>query len=393
MRIAILTTDNREYNKKYEAPDPCFGAAPTALLEGFAKIGTDLDASLGKDCAEYPEIEVISCSQHPLPTPFRIARNVRHHSVYVPKYGWLRSGYLGCILAVRKKLKELSPDIVHGQGTERDCAISAVFSGRPNVLTIHGNMAEISRRFHGQSLGYHRIMGKLEDFTLPRSSGVFCNSDYTLSLVEPRARKVWRVDNPIRSAFFGKRVTGRSNDVPVILNIGVVSQRKRQVELLDLARRIHRRGIPFELRFIGSCTGEGYPSLFLEKIRDAEREGYASYHPEMEVNRLIQEMDDARAICHFPSEEAFGLVVAEGLARELKFFGSRVGGISGIAEGVLGAELVDPDDLDRLECLLLEWLKSGAPRGHHGIGMIRQKFHPEVVARRHLEIYREVLDQ
>jgi hypothetical protein len=51
----------------------------------------------------------------------------------------------GCIRATRRRLRTLQPDLVHGQGTERDCALSAIFSGFPNVVTIHGNMAELAR--------------------------------------------------------------------------------------------------------------------------------------------------------------------------------------------------------------------------------------------------------
>ena len=48
-----------------------------------------------------------------------------------PKIGWLRTLYQGCVRATRRKLREIQPDIVHGQGTERDCAIGAVLSGFP----------------------------------------------------------------------------------------------------------------------------------------------------------------------------------------------------------------------------------------------------------------------
>jgi len=54
MRIALLTIDSREHFKEYENPQPYFGTAPQALLEGFAQ------------CPE-AEIHVISCVRHPLP--------------------------------------------------------------------------------------------------------------------------------------------------------------------------------------------------------------------------------------------------------------------------------------------------------------------------------------
>ena len=119
------------------------------------------------------EVHVVSCLQQPVHSPEKLADNIFFHCLHVPKIGWLRTGYQGCIRAVRNKLKEIRPDIVHGQGTERDCAISAVFSGFPNVITIHGNMAELARLIPGAAVfitnGWRRGW---KHFTLPRAGGV-----------------------------------------------------------------------------------------------------------------------------------------------------------------------------------------------------------------------------
>src|ERR1700726_4756162 len=107
MKVAILTTDNREHYKDYEAAAPYFGTAPEALLQGFALM---------------PELEVhvVSCVRASLNSPARLAPNIFFHSLYVPKIGWMSTGYQGCIRAIRAKLKEIQPDLVHGQGTERE---------------------------------------------------------------------------------------------------------------------------------------------------------------------------------------------------------------------------------------------------------------------------------
>src|ERR1039457_6547984 len=137
MRIALLTTDNRTMFKDFRTPAPYFGTAPEALMQGFART---------------PEVEVhvVSCIRAKVQSPPKLAPNIFFHSLHVPKIGWMRTGYQGCIRAARKKLKGIQPEIVHGQGTEMDCAINAVFSGFPNVVTIHGNMAELARQFRSE---------------------------------------------------------------------------------------------------------------------------------------------------------------------------------------------------------------------------------------------------
>jgi glycosyltransferase involved in cell wall biosynthesis len=377
MRIGFLSTDSRQHFGNYSADTPSFGTAPEALIEGFAAMPE-------------AEVHVISCTQRPMRSPEKIADNIWFHSLVVPKIGWMRTGYQGCIRAVRKKLKEIRPDIVHGQGTERDCAISAVFSGYPNVVTIHGNMAELARLFHARFGSYGWLAAKLENFTLKRTGGVFCNSAYTGNLIRPRTQKTWRVPNALRREFFDAIPAGARPCV--LLNVGVITQRKRQLELLDVAEKLHRRGLKFEFHFIGRLNlTDACAAAFTERLKPLEAGGCARHLGELTTPELIRHFDSAAALVHFPSEESFGLVAAEALARNLKLFGSRVGGITDITEGVPGAELFDVNDMHGLSEAIAGWMAKGHPRAEGGAGVMRERYHPTVIARRHLEIYSEVL--
>ena len=305
----------------------------------------------------------------------------------------MSTGYQGCIRAVRTLLKRLAPDIVHGQGTERDCAISAVFSGYPNVVTIHGNMAELARIFRAPIRSYNWFAARLEDFALPRTAGVFCNSAYTESLVRARAKRTWRVPNAIRAEFFEQTAVSQPQGKPCVINVGLISARKRQIEILEVVRALHEQGKQVEIQFVGACSPtQVYGAAFLRAIEQAEREGYGRYLGEKSVEELIALFDAADAMIHFPSEEAFGLVVAEALARNLKLFGSSVGGVVDIAAGIEGAELYGIDDWDGLQAGIARWLKESCPKPETAAAEMRRRYHPETIARRHIEIYREVLE-
>jgi glycosyltransferase involved in cell wall biosynthesis len=378
MKIALLTTDNRHHLRNYTATTPTFGTAPEALIEGFAALPE-------------AEVHVVSCTQKPMQSPEKLAPNLWYHALHVPKLGWLRTGYQGCIRAVRKKLKEIRPDIVHGQGTERDCAMSAVLSGFPNVVTIHGNMAELARLFGARIGSYNWLAARLENFTLRRTAGVFCNSAYTESLVRPRARKVWRVPNALRQDFFAAVPAGVRPCV--LLNVGVITPRKRQLELLEVAQDLRQRGLKFELHFIGQINpSEAYTAAFLERLGPLEAAGCARHLGSLSTRELIRCFDAAAGLVHFPSEESFGLVVAESLTRDLKLFGSRVGGIADIATGGPGVELFDSNDWNGLTEAIAGWIAQRHPRPDGAAAFMRELYHPEVVARRHLEVYGEVLN-
>jgi glycosyltransferase involved in cell wall biosynthesis len=380
MKIAVLTTDNREHHANYSLPTPYFGTAPEALLQGFAML-PDL------------EVHVVSCTRQPMKSPEKLADNIWFHSIYAPRIGWLRTSYQGCIRATRRKLKVIKPDIVHGQGTERDCSISAVYSRFANVVTIHGNMAELARRFSPSMVSYGWLTAQLENITLKRTSGVFCNSEYTENLVKGRTPKTWRVPNPLRLPFLDTPRPGPVSGKCILLNVGVISERKRQVELLEAARRLHEQGLDFEIHFIGETQAETpYGALFLERLKDAEARGYARHIGQKSTAELIACFDQAHGLIHFPSEEAFGLVVAESLARDLKFFGARLGGIIDIASGVPGAELFAQEDWEGLSAVIAKWIRDGHPKPFGAPAVMKARYHPEVIARRHVEIYREVLD-
>jgi glycosyltransferase involved in cell wall biosynthesis len=381
IKVALLTTDSREHFRDYGNPQPYFGTAPEALLEGFKMMPQDI------------EVHIISClQQKPISSPAKLASNIYYHALHVPNIGWMKSAYMGCTSAVRRRLRQIKPDIVHGQGTERDCAMCAVLSGFPNVLTIHGNIAQLARIHRAKPGSFPWLQAKLENWCLPRTAGVLCNSAYTESLVSPRARKCWRVPNPLRSKFF-KQAAGAIIGDPIVLNVGVICPRKRQVELLDLAKSLYCSGFTsLKWQFAGQLsTRDEYGRLFTDRLQQAQSSGYAEYLGVLDAEALIRAMDGARALVHFPYEEAFGLVVAEAMARGLQFFGSDLGGIRDIAENVKGAQLVPASDFGELRTRLKLWLEQGSPTAPDNCSAMHERYRPEVVAAIHRSIYDEVV--
>jgi glycosyltransferase involved in cell wall biosynthesis len=379
MRIALLIADSRQHYGRYEENTPSFPGGSSSLIDGFARLPAE-------------EVHIVSCLQQRVTSPEKLADNIWYHSLLVPKIGWLRTGYQGCIRAVRRKLREIQPDIVQGDGTERDCAISAVFSGFPNVVAMQGNMAELARLNRPRIGSYEWLTARLENFILPRTLGVFCNSSYTEKLVRPRARRTWLMPHPLRQSFIDPPpATGRR--ACVLLNVGVICERKRQLELLDVAEALHRQGLKFEFRFVGYIYsgGASYAKAFRQRIQPMTAAGYAFYDGAPSDTELRGHFDGAAAMVHFPTEDAAPMTVLEGLGRELKFFGARVGGIGEQTQGVPGAELFAPDDWPGLADAIARWIKAGHPAPLGAAAVIRARHDPATLARRHVDIYREVL--
>ena len=380
IKLVFLTTDNRENYRHYDLKSPFFGPAPAAILAGLMNI-----PSL--------EIHIISCTQVRMSSPAKLSGNTWFHSLYVPKFGWLRTGYIGCVLAVLRKLQEIQPDIVHAQGTERDCAISVALAPFPKVLTIHGNIRAIVRAARMPIFSFWWLQAKLEALVLPMFNGVFCNSNHTQSLVCSLARKTWLVPNPLRLSFFSPAPASRSLIKPIrLLVIGTIAPNKRPLELLRMLKTIYNSGLSFRVMFVGSLGRTPYSKIFLEEVDRAKQEGWLDFEERLPESDIIKLMDSSHALLHFPIEEAFGLVVAEALARGLRLFAAKVGGIVDIAEGVQDAELFDADDWSGLEYSLKAWINNPTSVSSLSRDIMESRYHPKVIAAKHLEIYQSVLN-
>jgi glycosyltransferase involved in cell wall biosynthesis len=376
VRIAFITTDHRDDHRDYARPRPGFGPAPTTLLAGFAQ--------LAGQC----EIDVIACTQHPVSTPHQLAPNIRYHALHVPKLGWMRTGYAGCIRAVRSKVRELRPDLVHGQGTERYCALSAVFSARPSVLTLHGNMRAVARQLEARPLSFHWLQARLESFTLPRAGGVVCLSDYTRRQVAALARRTWLVPNAADPAFFD--LPRRPTSPPVLLCVGYVCAYKNQLALAEaLAPLAARR--PLRLVLVGPHQQGPYS----ENLRC-----FAARHPWCELTGplagelLHARYAEATLLVHPSLEDNCPMVILEAMAAGLPVVASTAGGIPDlVADGETGV-LFDPGDAGqmrtKIEALLDQPARQDALAAQ-ALGRARERHHPAQVAARHLQIYREVL--
>ena len=378
MKVAFLTTDNRDQFKDYAAATPYFGPAPEALLEGFALL---------------PDVEVhiVSCTRQRMSAPKKVAANTFFHLLHVRKLGWMRTLFQGCIRAVRNELKEIQPALVHGQGTEGHNSLAAVLSGFPNVMTIHGNMRLIARLTKPGLLSYDWIAARLEGWTIPRSQGVVCITRHAQQEVAGLAPRTWVVPNAVHSSFFDVTPGADPQGAPRILCVARVCALKNQnalIRSLDSLARKHR----FELVFVGQVNRlEPYGQEFMELVGERPWCTWAGYASRSELQTWLGRVA-LLVLCSI--EENCPMVVLEAMAAGVPVVASRVGGVPDlITEGGTGL-LCDPRDAAGMPGQIERALAGPAAMlamASRARKLARERFHPGVVARRHVEIYREVL--
>lgn len=378
MKIVQLTTDNRNQHRKWTLENPYFGTAPESLLQGFAAI---------PEC----EIHVISCSSRPTNNPEKIAPNIFFHGLNIPKIGWGRTLFLGCTFATRRLIASIRPDIVHGQGTERDCAMEAVHCGFPNVLTIHGNMRVHAARPEQAGSVYYKIAARLESYCLKRTDGIVAISNYTKNLVEPLNIKTWLLPNAAHGDYF--EVIRKPDQIPRILFVGALGIRKNPRGLLKACEPFLREGA-CTLSFAGG-GGDGdseYYAAFLREAADipgVEMLGFVGRE------ELILELSRASCLILPTFEDNCPMVVLEAMAAALPVAASNVGGIPDLIEHEVSGLLFDPHLPGDLESCVGRLLSDTPLRERLAEGGKRAallRFHPKVIAQEHLAIYREVID-
>ena len=197
---------------------------------------------------------------------------------------------------------------------------------------------------------------------------------------------------PYGAPFFSPIPAHQIGETVRLLNVGTIISYKRQIEILRVCQKLYENGYRLRMDFIGVGGQDPYAQMFFKLISQPGVRDYATFLGFKDREQdLIDIFDTSHGCIHFPSEEAFGLVVAEGLARNLKLFGAMVGGVPDIMKGVEGAELLGRDDWTGLEKGIARWMDMGAPIPSNAAETMSQRYHPLVIAQKHLDIYDEVL--
>jgi glycosyltransferase involved in cell wall biosynthesis len=374
-KVALVLADERDVLFKYELPNPYFGTAPSALLEGL------------KQCPEV-EVHIVTCVRRPVRVPDRIAENVFYHAVLVSRWAYLRTAYLPCIFKIRKKLRQIRPDVVHGQGTERYQGLAAAHSGFPNIITIHGNMRQIAKALRPKLLSFYRLTALLEPLAIRPAGGVVCLSRYTQQQVKDLARRTWVVPNAVAETFF--RIDRARAEQPTILCSANVALHKNQNLLIHALDPIAAKtGI--RLVFLGrTAETDPYSSEFLSLVKARSWCTHEGFQAGEQLKTFLR----TRHMLVLPTaEDNCPMVVLEAMAAGLPVVASNIGGIPDLIDHGVQGLLVDPHDVETIRGAVLTLL--GDPIAAEAMAAraklrALERYRPLEVARRHIAIYQEM---
>lgn len=315
------------------------------------------------------------------PTPPIRWRNQTFHPLHVTGRMRMLTAFAADLRAVRRRLAEIQPDLVHAWGTEDHCALSAALSGRRWMLSMQGILGEYVRRVKMHP--FVRLQAVYERFVLSRATQLTVESRWGRAMLERRAphAKIDLVEYGVDDLFF--ELTWAPDAArPVALFIGTPEPRKGIQDAV--AAFADPRLANAELHIIGD-TGNPF-------TQDLAASAPPNVHWLGRRSRAETAQALSRAWCLvLPTRaDTSPNVVKEARVLGLPVITTPHGGQSDYIEDGVNGFIREPNDLsglaDALRILLTD-LTTARQMGAQRWPEQREFFRPAHTAERFLEIY------
>ena len=324
-----------------------------------------------------------------------MGERLRLHILGVPKFSGMPVGFVPRIRLLHQYLEQLEPDIVHGQGTEREFGIAAVTSRWPNVLTVHGILREVHKVTKPRWRSPEHIGRWVERIALRKARHIIAISPYVQRVLSSAGqRQFYPVPNPVSPVFFGVKKPKPGTKVVFSALIG---PHKGLPDLIEAARRLQVEGVTPHWTIVGKSSLQ-FTNSFAACQALAQRcftSDLMEFPGWLTQEAFAGELREACCLVHPSYCENSPMVIAEAMASGTPAVACGVGGVPDLIEDGVNGFLVPPGDVDllaqRVRTLVLnpELARTFGERA-------REKalsFRPEVVAEKTLRAYERVLQE
>lgn len=290
---------------------------------------------------------------------------------------------------IHKLLKEINPDIVHGQSRGRE-SYFAVSSKFPSVITNHG---QIEEHFNALLNGKKNIKYYINKWKENRVNkrmryciGVSPNCVKDCLKFLPK-ENVFLIDNSINSLFFDNKSISFDNTilfVGSITNLKQVFQLIRAIELVKTSR----------LKIISHTNSGNYFEMIKSYIKMHSLKQRVSLIGFKNQNELAKEMSRCLAVCLPSTYESFGMVLAEAMAVGKPVIGSNIEGIRYVIKDNITGFLVEPGDIEQIAgkiSFLINNKNVAMEMGQNAKQEALNRWHPDIVAKKTYKVYKKIL--
>ena len=385
VHAAMLVVDANDVRgssmRKDASPSPVVHPAIDALWEGLAQ---------RQDC----RVDILFGRHHPAGKVRPAHGSLTFHEIPYRRLGGFLpgAGFLGRWRSLRRAVSRIQPQLVHGQGSERESALAAVTSSFPGILTLHGLMGEVAAMPENRTLLHYRVAGWIERYAVHRARGVIAISPYALRIILGMNQHCRFIPNAVREVFYQSGAKPRSAAKPRVLFVGNLTPVKRPEWFVRAVHLLWERGLDFDARML--VMGNPYHSYYQDILRQAEAfPGNRTIEVKANANKVWEEMEDADILFAPSTWESMGIAVCEAMAAGLCVVASRIeANIPLLGQGC-GAMFQADSFPEALETLA-QAIQNPGFRQLVVTGSKRrvQEYHPSKVAEQTVDYYREILN-
>lgn len=310
----------------------------------------------------------------------------------------LLTDHLYDVPKLRNIVRDIDPDVVHGEGQDRH-GLAAIASGYPNVVTPHGVAfieAGLQKGVFGPLKGW--LMARNERLVFEKSQDLIIISRYLPQIYGDLLQsRTHFIENPIDPAFFSLE----RDVVPTrLLFVGTVVPRKRVLDvvnafakLVEMRRAESLESDSIELRIVGPVFGDEYETSVRDLVSSKNLDSQISITGAVSQEQLVQEFQRAGMLLLASQEETAPQVIAQSLACGLPVVASKAGGVPYMVEHEKTAMLFEPGDTEDCANQINRLLNDPELRGQmsaHIVNEARKRFHPDSIAAATVDVYRQI---
>jgi len=295
-------------------------------------------------------------------------------------------------IKIHRELAKIRPDIVHAHGTEHEYPYIAVTTEFPCVITIHCVLSDIMGQTGLGLFNRMRVFYLLEKYVLSKAKFIIGTTEYMKSSLKNYKANFYAIENSVNHLFFND--SNRPKNEKAFLFVGRISPEKGIETLLDATDRLKTKGMRPSINILGVPSDKKYSRLIERKIRSAKLELEIMFRGIVSQDKVASYMAGSVALILPSRYDAFGLVLAEAMATGTPVIASRVGGIPYVVDDGKTGLLFEPGDVVALAEKMMLLMKDKDLRrlmGQHGKQEAMKRFHPDVVARKTMEVYEKVI--